>query len=159
VPVNEHEFCEEMAVHQAGFLSLSEGKTLTLFASRRRMEAVAEGVRTKKDGLAACGVELLVQGEFGRSQIAHRFKTEPGAVLYGLKSYGEGYDAPGEALSYLFLEKPPYPHPDDPLVSARSRAIAEWGGDPFRDYVLPMTAMLFTQGFGRLIRSETDRGA
>ncbi|MGV0853068.1 RecQ family ATP-dependent DNA helicase [Mycolicibacterium phlei] len=159
VPVNEREFCEEMAADQAGFLSLSGGKTLTLFASRRRMEAVAEGVRTKKDELAARGVELLVQGELGRSQIAHRFKTEPGTVLYGLKSYWEGFDAPGETLSYLFLEKPPYPHPDDPLVSARSRAIAEWGGDPFRDYVLPMTAMLFTQGFGRLIRSENDRGA
>ncbi|MGV0795505.1 RecQ family ATP-dependent DNA helicase [Mycolicibacterium elephantis] len=159
IPVNEREFCEEMAADQAGFLSLSGGKALTLFAARKRMEAVAEGLRTKAAELAARGVELLVQGELGRSQIAHRFKTEPGTVLYGLKSYWEGFDAPGETLSYLFIEKPPYPHPDDPLVSARQRAIAERGGDPFLDYVLPMTAMLFTQGFGRLIRSETDRGA
>lgn len=159
VPVNEREFCEEMAADQAGFLSLSGGKTLTLFAARKRMEAVAHGVRAKEAELADRGVELLVQDELGRSQIAHRFRTEPGTVLYGLKSYWEGFDAPGETLSYLFLEKPPYPHPDDPLVSARQRAIAERGGDPFLDYVLPMTAMLFTQGFGRLIRSETDRGA
>ncbi|MGY4867317.1 RecQ family ATP-dependent DNA helicase [Mycolicibacterium elephantis] len=159
IPVNEREFCEEMAADQAGFLSLSGGKALTLFAARKRMEAVAEGLRTKAAELAARGVELLVQGELGRTQIAHRFKTEPGTVLYGLKSYWEGFDAPGETLSYLFIEKPPYPHPDDPLVSARQRAIAERGGDPFLDYVLPMTAMLFTQGFGRLIRSETDRGA
>ncbi|KAA0110615.1 RecQ family ATP-dependent DNA helicase [Mycolicibacterium sp. P1-5] len=159
VPVNERQFCEEMAADQAGFLSLSGGKTLTLFAARKRMEAVAHGVRTKATELAARGVELLVQGELGRSQMSHRFRTEPGTVLYGLKSYWEGFDAPGETLSYLFIEKPPYPHPDDPLVSARQRAIAERGGDPFLDYVLPMTAMLFTQGFGRLIRSETDRGA
>ncbi len=159
VPVNEREFCEEMAADQAGFLSLSGGKTLTLFAARKRMEAVAHGVRTKSAELADRGVELLVQGELGRSQISHRFRTEPGTVLYGLKSYWEGFDAPGETLSYLFIEKPPYPHPDDPLVSARQRAIAERGGDPFREYVLPMTAMLFTQGFGRLIRSEKDRGA
>lgn len=159
IPVNEREFCEDMAADQAGFLSLSGGKTLTLFAARSRMETVAEQVRTKASELAARGVELLVQGEQGRSQIAHRFRTEPGTVLYGLKSYWEGFDAPGETLSYLFLEKPPYPHPDDPLVSARQRAIAERGGDPFLDYVLPMTSMLFTQGFGRLIRAETDKGA
>jgi ATP-dependent DNA helicase RecQ len=159
IPSNEREFCEEMAADQVGFLSLSGGKTLTLFASRVRMEAVAEEVRAKKEELASRGVELLVQGEQSRSQIAHRFRTEPGTVLYGLKSYWEGFDAPGETLSYLFIEKPPYPHPDDPLVSARKRAIAERGGDPFLDYVLPMTAMEFTQGFGRLIRKETDRGA
>lgn len=159
IPVNEREFCEEMAADQAGFLSLSGGKALTLFAARTRMEIVADGVRAKAAELAERGVELLVQGEHGRSQISHRFNTEPGTVLYGLKSYWEGFDAPGETLSYLFIEKPPYPHPDDPLVSARQRAIAERGGDPFLDYVLPMTAMQFTQGFGRLIRSETDIGA
>lgn len=114
VPINEREFCEEMAADQAGFLSLSGGKTLTLFAARKRMEAVAHGVRTKSAELADRGVELLVQGELGRSQIAHRFRTEPGTVLYGLKSYWEGFDAPGDTLSYLFLEKPPYPHPNDP---------------------------------------------
>lgn len=158
VPSNEREFCEEMSADQVGFLSLSGGKTLTLFASRARMEAVADGVRAKQHELANRGVELMVQGEQSRAQIAHRFRTEPGTVLYGLKSYWEGFDAPGETLSYLFIEKPPYPHPDDPLVSARQRAIAERGGDPFLDYVLPMTAMEFTQGFGRLIRKETDRG-
>ncbi|MCU1695841.1 MAG: ATP-dependent helicase [Mycobacterium sp.] len=159
IPDNEREFCEEMAADQAGFLSLSGGKTLTLFAARKRMEAVAAGVRTRTTELAERGVDLLVQGELGRSQILHRFRSEPGTVLYGLRSYWEGFDAPGDTLSYLFIEKPPYPHPDDPLTSARQRAIAERGGDPFLDYVLPLTAMQFTQGFGRLIRSETDVGA
>jgi len=159
IPVNEREFCEEMAADQTGFLSLSGGKTLTLFAARSRMEAVATGVRTRAAELAERGVELLVQHEQGRSQIQHRFRSELGTVLYGLRSYWEGFDAPGETLSYLFIEKPPYPHPEDPLISARQRAIAERGGDPFLDYVLPMTAMQFTQGFGRLVRSETDVGA
>lgn len=159
IPVNEREFCEEMAADQTGFLSLSGGKTLTLFAARTRMEEVATGVRARATELAERGVELLVQHELGRSQIQHRFRTEPGTVLYGLRSYWEGFDAPGDTLSYLFLEKPPYPHPDDPLVSARQRAIAERGDDPFLDYVLPLTAMQFTQGFGRLVRNETDKGA
>lgn len=159
IPENQREFCEEMAADQTGFVSLSGGKTLTLFAARNRMEAVADGVRSHTAELSERGVELLVQGELGRSQIRHRFVTEPGTVLYGLRSYWEGFDAPGDTLSYLFLEKPPYPHPNDPLVAARQRAIAERGGDPFLDYVLPMTAMQFTQGFGRLIRSESDKGA
>ncbi|CAJ1493872.1 RecQ family ATP-dependent DNA helicase [[Mycobacterium] kokjensenii] len=159
IPVNEREFCEEMAADQTGFLSLSGGKALTLFAARSRMETVAAGVRTRATELAQRGVELLVQNEQSRSQIQHRFRSDPGTVLYGLRSYWEGFDAPGETLSYLFIEKPPYPHPDDPLIAARQRAIAERGGDPFLDYVLPMTAMQFTQGFGRLIRSEEDRGA
>lgn len=159
IPMNEREFCEEMAADQTGFLSLSGGKALTLFAARSRMETVAALVQTRAAELAERGVELLVQGESGRSQILHRFRNELGTVLYGLKSYWEGFDAPGETLSYLFIEKPPYPHPDDPLVAARQRAIAERGGDPFLDYVLPMTAMQFTQGFGRLIRSENDIGA
>lgn len=159
IPSNEREFCEEMAADQTGFLSLSGGKTLSLFTSRVRMESIAAQVRTWTAELAERGVELLVQNEQGRSQISHRFRNEPGTVLYGLKSYWEGFDAPGETLSYLFLEKPPYPHPNNPLIAARQRAIAERGGDPFIDYVLPMTAMQFTQGFGRLIRSEDDRGA
>jgi ATP-dependent DNA helicase RecQ len=159
IPENVREFCEEMAADQAGFLSLSGGKTLTLFAARSRMESVAAGVRMHALELAKRGVEVMVQGEQGRSQILHRFRTEPGTALYGLRSYWEGFDAPGDTLSYLFIEKPPYPHPDDPLISARQRAIAERGGDPFLDYALPMTAMQFTQGFGRLIRSETDVGA
>nr|WP_192727133.1 RecQ family ATP-dependent DNA helicase [Mycobacterium sp. OAS707] len=159
IPENEREFCEEMAADQVGFLSLSGGKALTLFAARKRMEAVADSVRVHALELAQRGVQLLVQGELGRSQISNRFRSDPGTVLYGLRSYWEGFDAPGETLSYLFIEKPPYPHPDDPLVAARQRAIAERGGDPFLEYVLPMTAMQFTQGFGRLIRSETDKGA
>lgn len=159
IPMNEREFCEEMAADQTGFFSISGGKTLTLFAARTRMEAVAAQVQTRAAELAERGVELLVQGELGRSQILHRFRSELGTVLYGLKSYWEGFDAPGKTLSYLFIEKPPYPHPDDPLVAARQRAIAERGGDSFLDYVLPLTAMQFTQGFGRLIRSEDDKGA
>lgn len=158
VPSNEREFCEDLAADQVGFLSLSGGRALTLFAARTRMELVAGLVRAKEQALAERGVEVLVQGELGRSQILQRFRNELGTVLYGLRSYWEGFDAPGETLSFLFIEKPPYPHPDDPLIAARQRAVAERGGDPFVDYVLPLTAMLFTQGFGRLVRSEDDRG-
>ena len=85
---NEREFCEDMAADQVGFLSLSGGKTLALFAARSRMEVIADGVRAKEAELAERGVQLLVQGEHGRSQIPQRFNTEPGTVLYGLELLG-----------------------------------------------------------------------
>ncbi|WP_208758369.1 RecQ family ATP-dependent DNA helicase [Micromonospora violae] len=158
VPTQEREFVEEFARDQVGLLSLTGGRSMTLFAARRRMEAVAQLVRQHDDALADRNVRLLVQGEAGRTEIAEQFRTDPGSVVYGLRSYWQGFDAPGDTLSYLVIEKPPYPHPDDAVVGARIRAIADRGGDPFLDYVVPKTAVLLAQGFGRLIRSETDRG-
>ncbi|MEU4772680.1 RecQ family ATP-dependent DNA helicase [Micromonospora sp. NPDC023644] len=158
VPSQEREFVEEFARDQVGLLSLTGGRSMTLFAARRRMEAVAHLVRQQNDALVDRGVRLLVQGQAGRTEISERFRAEPGTVVYGLRSYWQGFDAPGDTLSYLIIEKPPYPHPDDAVVSARARAIADRGGDPFLDYVVPKTAVLLAQGFGRLIRSESDRG-
>ncbi|WP_446209839.1 RecQ family ATP-dependent DNA helicase [Micromonospora sp. IBSANI012] len=158
VPSQEREFVEELARDQVGLLSLTGGRSMTLFAARRRMRAVADLVRQQGDALAERGVRLLVQGEAGRAEISDLFRADPGSVVYGLRSYWQGFDAPGDTLSYLVIEKPPYPHPDDAVVSARARAIADRGGDPFLDYVVPKTAVLLAQGFGRLIRTESDRG-
>jgi ATP-dependent DNA helicase RecQ len=158
VPASEREFCEDFAADQVGFLSLTGGRTLTLFAARARMEAVAAAVRQHERELAERGVDLLVQGEDSISRLTTLFRKRPGAVLYGLRSFWAGFDAPGETLSYLVIEKPPWPHPGDPVVAARQQAIAERGGDPFLEYVVPSTAIALAQAFGRLIRSETDRG-
>jgi ATP-dependent DNA helicase RecQ len=158
VPGQEREFVEELARDQLGLLSLTGGRAMTLFAARQRMQAVAALVREHGAALAEQGVHLLVQGEAGAAEIARRFRAEPASVVYGLRSYWQGFDAPGETLSYLVIEKPPYPHPDDAVVSARARAVADRGGDPFLDDLVPKTAVLLAQGFGRLIRSETDRG-
>lgn len=158
VPPQEAEFVEEFARDQVGLLSLTGGRALTLFAARKRMNAVADLVRQHEAPLASRGVRLLVQGELGRSELAERFRSDLGTVAYGLRSYWQGFDAPGETLSYLIIEKPPYPHPDDAIVAARTRAIADRGGDPFLDYIVPRTAILLAQGFGRLVRNETDRG-
>lgn len=158
-PTNEREFVEEVAADQVGFLSLSGGRSLGLFTSRARMQEVAEHVRSRSSELAERGVRLIVQGEAGAQSLGDQFRNNLGTVLYGVRSYWEGFDAPGETLSYLFIEKPPYPHPHDPLQRARQNLVQEGGGDPFLDYVVPTTAITLTQGMGRLIRSETDRGA
>lgn len=159
IPANEDEFCDAAAADTIGFLSLTGGRTLSLFAARRRMEKVVEGVRIRESELTDRGVTLLVQGEHSSAQIQTRFREDHGSVLFGLQSYWEGFDAPGRTLSFLQLEKAPYPPPDDPLVSARSRAVADLGGNPFLDYVVPRTAISLAQGFGRLIRTPEDRGA
>lgn len=157
-PTNEREFVEEVARDQVGFLSLSGGRTLALFAAKTRMKGVAALVREYTAELEDRGVSLLVQGEDSPQTLAGRFRDDVGSVVYGLRSYWQGFDAPGETLSYLVIEKPPYPHPGDPVASARQRAIADAGGDPFMDFVVPRTAITLAQGFGRLIRHETDRG-
>jgi len=158
-PANELEFCEELAADQVGLLSLTHGRMLTLFAARSRMEKVAELVSEHSESLAERGVRVLVQGDASPQSIARQFRADPGTVVYGLRSYWQGFDAPGDTLSYLALEKPPYPHPGDPVAAARQRSITEAGGDAFMDYIVPRTAITFAQGFGRLIRHEEDRGA
>ena len=158
VPVSEREFCEDLAADQVGFLSLSGGKALVLFAARSRMNTVAELTRVREAALEERGVRIITQDEVSRVELATRFRDEPGTVAYGLRSYWQGFDAKGETLTYLIIEKPPYPHPGDAIVSARQRAIEDLGGDPFLEYVVPKTAILMAQGFGRLIRDEDDRG-
>ena len=147
-----------MAADQVGFLSLSGGKALVLFAARSRMNQVALHTRVREQELEERGVRIVTQDEVSRIELATRFREEPGTVLYGLRSYWQGFDAKGETLTYLVIEKPPYPHPDDALIRARQRAIEDIGGDPFLEYVVPRTAILMAQGFGRLIRDEDDRG-
>lgn len=158
VPAAEQEFCEELAADQVGFLSLSGGKALVLFAARARMQTVADLTRERQVELEARGVRIITQDEVSRVELAARFREDPGTVAFGLRSYWQGFDAKGETLTYLVIEKPPYPHPGDALASARQRAIEDVGGDPFLEYVVPRTAVLLAQGFGRLIRDEDDRG-
>lgn len=157
-PSNETEFCQDVAADQVGLLSLTGGRMLTLFAARSRMEHVAGLVAERADDLAGRGVRLLVQGDASPHSIARQFRADPGTVVYGLRSYWQGFDAPGDTLQYLAIEKPPYPHPGDPVNAARQRAVTDAGGDSFLDYTVPRTAIAFAQGFGRLIRHEEDRG-
>jgi ATP-dependent DNA helicase RecQ len=155
----QQQYCREVGADQVGFLSLSGGKTLVLFAARTRMHETAQLVTAYSADLESRGVRLLVQEREGPDQIANLFRSDPGTALFGLRRYWTGFDAPGDTLSYLIIEKPPYPHMGDAVVAARKRAIIDAGGDPFLDYIVPKTAIALAQGFGRLIRSEDDRGA
>jgi ATP-dependent DNA helicase DinG len=81
-----------------------------------------------------------------------------GAVLFATKSFWEGVDVPGEALSLVIIDKMPFAPHRDPVVQYRQQRIREAGGNPFFQYTLPEAILALKQGVGRLIRTETDRG-
>ncbi len=128
------------------------GRTLVLFTSydqlRRTSQAIAR-ILTKND------IIIYEQGE-GASPHAllDSFRSTNRAVLLGTRSFWEGVDVPGEALSVLMIAKLPFDVPSDPIVSAR----AETFEDPFNQYSIPEAVLKFRQGFGRLIRTKQDRG-
>ena len=121
------------------------------------MRDVADRTREQLD---SAGFRLLVQGEGeSREAMAEALRTaERPTVLFGAQSFWEGVDVPGEALSCVVLARLPFPQVGEPIVEARGEKVAEEGGSAFRDYLLPEALIRFRQGFGRLVRTKSDRG-
>jgi len=138
------------------FVHQSRGRAFVLFTSARMLGRVADEVQA---ALRGKGFSLLVQG---RGQSRHRmleqFQSDPQCVLFGLNSFWMGVDVRGEALSNVIITRLPFAVPDQPITQARMERIRERGGDPFRDYALPVAILRFRQGVGRLIRTATDEG-
>lgn len=138
------------------FTSASDGGIFVLFTSHRDVRQAAIDLRAR--GLAN-DRPLLVHGEESRDALLARFRESGRAVLVGTSSYWEGVDVAGSALRGLLIAKLPFRVPTEPLTAAHCEAIAERGGDPFAEYMVPHAALRLKQGFGRLIRTKTDRGA
>ena len=103
-------------------------------------------------------IPLLAQGDDTAPALVERMRAELATSLIALRSFWEGVDIPGEALSLLVIEKVPFDSPADPVVGARTELMERRGKDPFADYIVPKAAIRFAQGAGRLIRTEHDRG-
>ena len=128
------------------------GRTFVLFTSNRMLNEVRERIWGR------CGYPMFVQGEMPNGRLVAEFTEAGDGVLLGTNSFWEGVDVPGPALSCVIIDKLPFATPDAPTQRARETYIREHGGDAFRDLSLPQAQMRLKQGFGRLLRTTTDRG-
>jgi len=152
-PKGMDQFKDELHAELRDLLPFVGGNALLLFAARDRMlEARDAIVETVEDH----SIPILAQEE-GKSKRALQedFRNIENSVLFGLRSFWEGLDIPGEKLSYVLMEKLPFPMFFEPLLQAR---MEEYEGRSFESYVLPLMIILFKQGFGRLLRRADDKG-
>jgi ATP-dependent DNA helicase DinG len=141
---------EKFDAELCAVLSVTQGKTLVLFTSYGQLKKSAETLRREMPGLG-----FLCQGEMPPYRLIEQFKGQPAAVLMGTASFWQGIDIPGDALQCVVIAKLPFAVPDEPIVEARMERLK----NPFFEYQVPQAVLLFRQGFGRLIRTKTDRGA
>jgi len=133
-------------------LDRTRGRAFVLFTSYARLREVYALLRER------IAFPVRLQGELPRTQLLEWFRRTPGAVLFATGTFWEGIDVVGDALSCVIIDRLPFPTPNDPLVMARIRALEARGLDGFENYMIPAATVRLKQGFGRLIRSTTDRG-
>ncbi|WP_288025617.1 ATP-dependent DNA helicase [Arthrobacter sp.] len=142
---------EQLAELEA-LITAAGGGTLALFSSRRAAEDAAEKLRKKLK------VRILCQGDSSMAGLIKEFSDEPDTCLFGTMSLWQGVDVQGASCRLVVIDRIPFPRPDDPLVTARARAVAQSGGDGFIAISATHAAIRLAQGVGRLIRSSSDRG-
>jgi ATP-dependent DNA helicase DinG len=133
-------------------IEASGGRTLGLFSSMRAARQAADALRGE------IGVPLLCQGEDSTGLLVTKFAEDEASCLFGTLSLWQGVDVPGRSLQLVVIDRIPFPRPDDPLASARQRAVAARGGNGFMAVAASQAALLLAQGTGRLLRTVDDRG-
>jgi ATP-dependent DNA helicase DinG len=133
-------------------LDRTNGRAFVLFTSYARLREVHALLRER------LAFPVKVQGELPRSALLDWFRATPNAVLFATGTFWEGIDVVGDALSCVVIDRLPFPSPGEPLVAARIAALEAQGRSGFEHYMIPSAIVRLKQGFGRLIRSTTDRG-
>ncbi len=149
----ERGFLEQAAEEIRSILEATAGRALVLFTSVEAMETTYRLLQ------GVIPFPLMVQGEAPRTQLLERFRRDVASVLLATRSFWQGVDVVGEALSCLVIHKLPFGFPGDPILEARLDYLQQQRGDPFWEYQVPSAIITLRQGLGRLIRSGQDRGA
>lgn len=148
----EPDFARLAAEEIVQILKATHGRAFVLFTSYQQMREIFERVRPR------LRYPMLLQGAAPRTALLDRFRSTRHAVLFATSSFWQGVDVQGQQLSAVIIDRLPFAVPSDPVVAARIRMINEDGGNAFMEYQTPEAVIALKQGFGRLIRSETDRG-
>jgi ATP-dependent DNA helicase DinG len=148
----EPDFAALAAEEVAEILRATRGRAFVLFTSYQQMHEIYGRVRRR------LRYPMLLQGTAPRTALLDRFRSTPHAVLFATGSFWQGVDVQGQQLSAVIIDRLPFDVPTDPIVQARIRLINEDGGNAFTEYQVPQAVIALKQGFGRLIRSENDRG-
>ncbi|EDY42173.1 ATP-dependent DNA helicase [Streptomyces sp. SPB074] len=136
----------------AELVEAAGGRTLGLFSSMRGAQAAAEELRSRLD------VPVLLQGEETLGELIRAFAEDPRTCLFGTLSLWQGVDVPGPSCQLVVMDRIPFPRPDDPLMSARQKAVEQSGGNGFMAVAATHAALLMAQGAGRLVRATGDKG-
>jgi len=129
---------------------------LVLFSSWKQMNTVLEALSVK------IREDVLAQGDLSKNEILRRHRQriddKERSIIFGLASFSEGVDLPGDYLTQVIITKLPFGVPDDPVDATMSEWIENSGGNAFMQWTVPAASMRLTQSVGRLLRSETDTG-
>ncbi|GGV92257.1 ATP-dependent helicase [Streptomyces gelaticus] len=142
----------DMLDELAELVEAAGGRTLGLFSSMRAAQAAAEELRGRLDK------PILLQGEETLGELIKNFAADPETCLFGTLSLWQGVDVPGASCQLVVMDRIPFPRPDDPLMSARQKAVEEAGGNGFMAVAATHAALLMAQGAGRLVRATGDKG-
>jgi ATP-dependent DNA helicase DinG len=155
--VANEEYIHAIAAHIAAIAKVTNGRMLVLFTS---YDMLRKTFNTAKDQFELEGITLIGQGisSGGRVKITKTFMQSEHAVLFGTSSFWEGVDFPGNTLSCLVIVRLPFTPPSQPLFEAKAKQLEIVGGNSFNELSLPQAVLRFKQGFGRLIRTKSDRG-
>lgn len=146
------EFAAAAAEEIAAILQCSQGRAFVLSTSYEQMRELHRRLAPRLP------FATLLQGEAPRHILLERFRQTPGAVLFATSSFWQGVDVQGDQLSCVIVDKLPFAAPNDPVLEARIRAMQAEGRNAFMELQLPQAVLALKQGFGRLIRSRSDRG-
>ncbi|MBE3560618.1 MAG: protein kinase [Ktedonobacteraceae bacterium] len=146
------DYMKAIAREMYRLVKISRGRAFLLFSSKRMLDRAYELMAPHLT------FPLLKQGDMTRLELTRRFRREEGAILFGLKSFWEGVDIAGDALSLVVIDKLPFDPPDDPVHEARIARMKAAGENWFSTYVLPQAVLRLKQGLGRLLRTREDRG-